>query len=116
MVITKPINHGSLIHHKRIDDCHNQPYIFNSVSYTHLRAHETPEHLVCRLLLENRKICSLSTGLAEFMGRTRRVHEQMHPTCRVGSCTRRVGACWAVFSSFVVGNGLKSLSQSVLDL
>src|SRR5678815_4323527 len=24
----------------------------NSVSYTHLRAHETPEHLVCRLLLE----------------------------------------------------------------
>src|SRR5678815_6015786 len=29
--------------------------IFSSylpVSYTHLRAHETPEHLVCRLLLE----------------------------------------------------------------
>eukprot|EP00658_Telonema_sp_P-2_P046876 TRINITY_DN35227_c0_g1_i1.p1 TRINITY_DN35227_c0_g1~~TRINITY_DN35227_c0_g1_i1.p1 ORF type:complete len:106 (-),score=13.14 TRINITY_DN35227_c0_g1_i1:2-319(-) len=25
------------------------------VSYTHLRAHETPEHLVCRLLLENKK-------------------------------------------------------------
>src|SRR5665254_14068 len=25
----------------------------NPVSYTHLRAHETPEHLVCRLLLEN---------------------------------------------------------------
>src|SRR5678816_4659857 len=25
---------------------------FNAVSYTHLRAHETPEHLVCRLLLE----------------------------------------------------------------
>src|SRR5678815_6076801 len=24
---------------------------FKSVSYTHLRAHETPEHLVCRLLL-----------------------------------------------------------------
>src|SRR5674536_390792 len=24
-----------------------------SVSYTHLRAHETPEHLVCRLLLDN---------------------------------------------------------------
>src|SRR5678815_5626144 len=23
-----------------------------SVSYTHLRAHETPEHLVCRLLVE----------------------------------------------------------------
>src|SRR5678816_3609416 len=26
------------------------PYV--PVSYTHLRAHETPEHLVCRLLLE----------------------------------------------------------------
>eukprot|EP00658_Telonema_sp_P-2_P034964 TRINITY_DN25489_c0_g1_i2.p1 TRINITY_DN25489_c0_g1~~TRINITY_DN25489_c0_g1_i2.p1 ORF type:complete len:161 (+),score=29.46 TRINITY_DN25489_c0_g1_i2:167-649(+) len=27
----------------------------SSVSYTHLRAHETPEHLVCRLLLEKKK-------------------------------------------------------------
>ena len=26
-----------------------------TVSYTHLRAHETPEHLVCRLLLEKRE-------------------------------------------------------------
>ena len=25
-----------------------------AVSYTHLRAHETPEHLVCRLLLEQK--------------------------------------------------------------
>ena len=25
------------------------------VSYTHLRAHETPEHLVCRLLLEKKE-------------------------------------------------------------
>ena len=25
-----------------------------AVSYTHLRAHETPEHLVCRLLLEKK--------------------------------------------------------------
>src|SRR5678816_1468579 len=25
---------------------------YEAVSYTHLRAHETPEHLVCRLLLE----------------------------------------------------------------
>src|SRR5678815_464198 len=24
---------------------------FDAVSYTHLRAHETPDHLVCRLLL-----------------------------------------------------------------
>src|SRR5678816_999972 len=28
--------------------------IFEAVSYTHLRAHETPEHLVCRLLLEKK--------------------------------------------------------------
>src|SRR5678816_202608 len=29
------------------------PLVFlTPVSYTHLRAHETPEHLVCRLLLE----------------------------------------------------------------
>ena len=26
----------------------------NAVSYTHLRAHETPEHLACRLLLEKK--------------------------------------------------------------
>eukprot|EP00658_Telonema_sp_P-2_P051169 TRINITY_DN39201_c0_g1_i1.p1 TRINITY_DN39201_c0_g1~~TRINITY_DN39201_c0_g1_i1.p1 ORF type:complete len:128 (-),score=36.14 TRINITY_DN39201_c0_g1_i1:90-473(-) len=30
-------------------------YSKSSVSYTHLRAHETPEHLVCRLLLEKKK-------------------------------------------------------------
>eukprot|EP00658_Telonema_sp_P-2_P050689 TRINITY_DN38707_c0_g1_i1.p1 TRINITY_DN38707_c0_g1~~TRINITY_DN38707_c0_g1_i1.p1 ORF type:complete len:182 (+),score=60.15 TRINITY_DN38707_c0_g1_i1:139-684(+) len=29
--------------------------LFEPVSYTHLRAHETPEHLVCRLLLEKKK-------------------------------------------------------------
>ena len=29
--------------------------IHTAVSYTHLRAHETPEHLVCRLLLEKKK-------------------------------------------------------------
>src|SRR5678816_2797122 len=28
---------------------------YSTVSYTHLRAHETPEHLVCRLLLEKKK-------------------------------------------------------------
>eukprot|EP00658_Telonema_sp_P-2_P062525 TRINITY_DN51198_c0_g1_i1.p1 TRINITY_DN51198_c0_g1~~TRINITY_DN51198_c0_g1_i1.p1 ORF type:complete len:118 (+),score=40.69 TRINITY_DN51198_c0_g1_i1:170-523(+) len=30
-------------------------YDIITVSYTHLRAHETPEHLVCRLLLEKKK-------------------------------------------------------------
>ena len=32
-----------------------QLWLLLSVSYTHLRAHETPEHLVCRLLLEKKK-------------------------------------------------------------
>src|SRR5678815_5502107 len=32
-----------------------QPLAATTVSYTHLRAHETPEHLVCRLLLEKKK-------------------------------------------------------------
>src|SRR5674536_321425 len=30
------------------------------VSYTHLRAHETPEHLVCRLLLEKKNPANAS--------------------------------------------------------
>eukprot|EP00658_Telonema_sp_P-2_P018094 TRINITY_DN17089_c0_g1_i3.p1 TRINITY_DN17089_c0_g1~~TRINITY_DN17089_c0_g1_i3.p1 ORF type:complete len:249 (-),score=96.48 TRINITY_DN17089_c0_g1_i3:4-750(-) len=30
-----------------------------AVSYTHLRAHETPEHLVCRLLLEKKKTITI---------------------------------------------------------
>ena len=34
------------------------------VSYTHLRAHETPEHLVCRLLLEKK-----NTKFTEQYGR-----------------------------------------------
>src|SRR5678816_2487779 len=37
---------------------------FYPVSYTHLRAHETPEHLVCRLLLEKKK----ETSKAEARG------------------------------------------------
>ena len=32
------------------------PIAIKPVSYTHLRAHETPEHLVCRLLLEKKTI------------------------------------------------------------
>ena len=31
-----------------------------TVPYTHIRAHETPEHLVCRLLLEKKKWRSLN--------------------------------------------------------
>ena len=37
-------------------DCHRaRRRMGTAVSYTHLRAHETPEHLVCRLLLEKKK-------------------------------------------------------------
>eukprot|EP00658_Telonema_sp_P-2_P008916 TRINITY_DN13377_c0_g1_i1.p1 TRINITY_DN13377_c0_g1~~TRINITY_DN13377_c0_g1_i1.p1 ORF type:complete len:146 (-),score=20.64 TRINITY_DN13377_c0_g1_i1:33-470(-) len=35
----------------------------DAVSYTHLRAHETPEHLVCRLLLEKKKKKHLNTNV-----------------------------------------------------
>src|SRR5678815_6082125 len=31
-------------------------WVGTPVSYTHLRAHETPEQLVCRLLLEKKKL------------------------------------------------------------
>eukprot|EP00658_Telonema_sp_P-2_P037969 TRINITY_DN27296_c0_g1_i1.p1 TRINITY_DN27296_c0_g1~~TRINITY_DN27296_c0_g1_i1.p1 ORF type:complete len:158 (-),score=20.21 TRINITY_DN27296_c0_g1_i1:3-476(-) len=34
---------------------HHRSLPHKAVSYTHLRAHETPEHLVCRLLLEKKK-------------------------------------------------------------
>ena len=44
-----------------------------SVSYTHLRAHETPEHLVCRLLLAKKKTI-LYHWSASFM-----IHGLPHP-------------------------------------
>ena len=40
-------------HFKKADRDRNRRL---AVSYTHLRAHETPEHLVCRLLLEKKNI------------------------------------------------------------
>eukprot|EP00658_Telonema_sp_P-2_P045626 TRINITY_DN33615_c0_g1_i1.p1 TRINITY_DN33615_c0_g1~~TRINITY_DN33615_c0_g1_i1.p1 ORF type:complete len:140 (+),score=24.70 TRINITY_DN33615_c0_g1_i1:206-625(+) len=41
--------------HKRSTAVHTASSTVVTVSYTHLRAHETPEHLVCRLLLEKKK-------------------------------------------------------------
>ena len=38
------------------------------VSYTHLRAHETPEHLVCRLLLEKKNIIYVPTYSQAHLG------------------------------------------------
>src|SRR5678815_4881826 len=48
------IAHGgmSTVHRARQDSLKRD---VAAVSYTHLRAHETPEHLVCRLLLEKKK-------------------------------------------------------------
>eukprot|EP00658_Telonema_sp_P-2_P025679 TRINITY_DN2033_c0_g1_i3.p1 TRINITY_DN2033_c0_g1~~TRINITY_DN2033_c0_g1_i3.p1 ORF type:complete len:167 (-),score=56.89 TRINITY_DN2033_c0_g1_i3:112-612(-) len=40
---------------RQISQDPSEDHIFRAVSYTHLRAHETPEHLVCRLLLEKKK-------------------------------------------------------------
>ena len=46
----------------------NQEGDGSSVSYTHLRAHETPEHLVCRLLLEKKKQkTKLNKKLSSFL-------------------------------------------------
>ena len=39
-----------------MDNRGKRSVVLDTVSYTHLRAHETPEHLVCRLLLEKKKI------------------------------------------------------------
>jgi len=36
---------------------------YDGCLYTHLRAHETPEHLVCRLLLEKKKILTSTTRI-----------------------------------------------------
>ena len=41
-------------------------YTTTPVSYTHLRAHETPEHLVCRLLLEKKKHTQVSSTLNTY--------------------------------------------------
>src|SRR5678815_690317 len=40
---------GMRIHSVRKSNFDSDSYIVDAVSYTHLRAHETPEHLVCRL-------------------------------------------------------------------
>eukprot|EP00658_Telonema_sp_P-2_P062593 TRINITY_DN51260_c0_g1_i1.p1 TRINITY_DN51260_c0_g1~~TRINITY_DN51260_c0_g1_i1.p1 ORF type:complete len:132 (+),score=45.49 TRINITY_DN51260_c0_g1_i1:121-516(+) len=51
------LGHDS-IEDDKIDFNEFQQRILNAseaVSYTHLRAHETPEHIVCRLLLEKKK-------------------------------------------------------------
>src|SRR5678816_3924439 len=50
----QPAENGRLEfgHRTTLTRAASQPEGYRPVSYTHLRAHETPEHLVCRLLLE----------------------------------------------------------------
>src|SRR5678815_3831210 len=47
--------HHRSCHHGNGNNFNIRMQSFSAVSYTHLRAHETPEHLVCRLLLEKKK-------------------------------------------------------------
>src|SRR5678816_243311 len=47
--------HGAMMYRTTPDHPSVHGDGFMPVSYTHLRAHETPEHLVCRLLLEKKK-------------------------------------------------------------
>src|SRR5674536_382416 len=44
------------------------------VSYTHLRAHETPEHLVCRLLLEKKKTKKKKTRLIHLITKQTKIN------------------------------------------
>src|SRR5674536_115348 len=44
------VDHGLAVVHQHHGG--RAQHTVEPVSYTHLRAHETPEHLVCRLLLE----------------------------------------------------------------
>eukprot|EP00658_Telonema_sp_P-2_P033385 TRINITY_DN24515_c0_g1_i2.p1 TRINITY_DN24515_c0_g1~~TRINITY_DN24515_c0_g1_i2.p1 ORF type:complete len:227 (-),score=46.44 TRINITY_DN24515_c0_g1_i2:101-781(-) len=52
LVAISMVNSRAFVHHWGGT---SKVYGTNPVSYTHLRAHETPEHLVCRLLLEKKK-------------------------------------------------------------
>ena len=53
---TKPILPGSFVVVKDTNSIYRGYKGFVPVSYTHLRAHETLSDLVCRLLLEKKKI------------------------------------------------------------
>eukprot|EP00657_Telonema_sp_P-1_P009163 TRINITY_DN333_c0_g1_i2.p1 TRINITY_DN333_c0_g1~~TRINITY_DN333_c0_g1_i2.p1 ORF type:complete len:101 (-),score=41.94 TRINITY_DN333_c0_g1_i2:98-400(-) len=49
------VNGASLILRNASQRCLHASHWYSSVSYTHLRAHETVLDLVCRLLLEKKK-------------------------------------------------------------
>src|SRR5678816_4623061 len=52
--VLRTVRHGTVINAPRylgasVNSTGSSPITRKAVSYTHLRAHETPEHLVCRL-------------------------------------------------------------------
>src|SRR5678816_4883530 len=47
-VLFEVADDGSLAQLRSVVEESDLPIIITAVSYTHLRAHETPEHLVCR--------------------------------------------------------------------
>eukprot|EP00658_Telonema_sp_P-2_P069837 TRINITY_DN5923_c0_g1_i19.p1 TRINITY_DN5923_c0_g1~~TRINITY_DN5923_c0_g1_i19.p1 ORF type:complete len:564 (+),score=163.56 TRINITY_DN5923_c0_g1_i19:190-1881(+) len=50
------VEHKDVLKHQaQLSVQQEREVMLRAVSYTHLRAHETPEHLVCRLLLEKKK-------------------------------------------------------------
>ena len=57
----------------------NQPSSPVSVSYTHLRAHETVLDLVCRLLLEKKKYQTTQTSQCYIIST---LHSHHHPYIR----------------------------------
>ena len=52
------------------------------VSYTHLRAHETPEHLVCRLLLEKKNNITYNPTIAYHVPSPNTLHHTINTLIR----------------------------------
>ena len=59
--------------------------------------------------LENRVLMLSAQQTRRVHEWTRRVQGKMHPTRRVGSCTRRVGPPDSINSTFLAGIGLGTL-------
>src|SRR5450756_2766135 len=60
-------------------DSKHIPVIMVSVSYTHLRAHETRHDIVCRLLLEKKKTASPPHATDDTASQTEARSKDQHP-------------------------------------
>src|SRR5674536_397975 len=58
-VYKRQAGYQSVSHASRFQGLNHSSHLADS--YTHLRAHETPEHLVCRLLLEKKTTTEYSS-------------------------------------------------------